>query len=58
VRSSPTRPRLADDTGFPSVQKIVWDLRGVLGPDDIVISDVKRAQEMWMSRIWPARRAA
>ncbi|MBC7415704.1 MAG: acetolactate synthase large subunit [Herminiimonas sp.] len=50
------RARLADDTGFPvKPQKIVWDLREVLGPDDIVISDVG-AHKMWMSRMYRAER--
>jgi acetolactate synthase-1/2/3 large subunit len=32
-------------------QKIVWDLREVLGPDDIAICDVG-AHKMWMSRMY------
>jgi acetolactate synthase I/II/III large subunit len=46
----------ADDAGFPvKPQKIVWDLREVLGPDDIAISDVG-AHKMWMSRMYRAER--
>lgn len=44
----------ANDTGFPvKPQKIVWDLRQVLRPDDIVISDVG-AHKMWMARMYQA----
>ncbi|MBD2428238.1 acetolactate synthase large subunit [Phormidium sp. FACHB-1136] len=40
----------ADDYGFPvKPQKLIHDLRQVLGPDDIVISDVG-AHKMWMAR--------
>lgn len=40
----------ADDYGFPiKPQKLIYDLRQVLGPDDIVISDVG-AHKMWMAR--------
>jgi acetolactate synthase-1/2/3 large subunit len=40
----------ADDTGFPiKPQKLLYDLRQVLGPEDIVISDVG-AHKMWMAR--------
>jgi len=50
------RAQYADDTGFPvKPQKIVWDLREVLGPDDIAISDVG-AHKMWMSRMYRAER--
>jgi acetolactate synthase-1/2/3 large subunit len=46
----------AKDTGFPvKPQKIVWDVREVLGPDDIAISDVG-AHKMWMSRMYRAER--
>ena len=46
----------ADDQGFPvKPQKIVWDLREVLAPDDIAISDVG-AHKMWMSRMYRAER--
>lgn len=42
--------RYAKDDGFPiKPQKIVYDLRQVMGPDDIVISDVG-AHKMWMAR--------
>jgi acetolactate synthase-1/2/3 large subunit len=50
------RAEYANDGGFPvKPQKIVWDLREVLGPDDIVISDVG-AHKMWMSRMYRAER--
>jgi acetolactate synthase-1/2/3 large subunit len=50
------RAAYADDRGFPvKPQKIVWDLREVLGADDIVISDVG-AHKMWMSRMYRAER--
>ena len=50
------RAEHANDSGFPvKPQKIVWDLREVLGPDDIVISDVG-AHKMWMSRMYRAER--
>lgn len=40
----------ANDTGFPvKPQKIIYDLRQVMGPDDVVISDVG-AHKMWMAR--------
>ncbi|NJK38885.1 MAG: acetolactate synthase large subunit [Oscillatoriales cyanobacterium RM2_1_1] len=40
----------AGDTGYPiKPQKIVYDLRQVMGPDDIVISDVG-AHKMWIAR--------
>jgi acetolactate synthase-1/2/3 large subunit len=40
----------ADDFGFPiKPQKLIYDLRQVLSPDDIVISDVG-AHKMWMAR--------
>ena len=44
----------ADDQGFPvKPQKIVWDLRQALAPDDIVICDVG-AHKMWMARMYQA----
>ncbi len=50
------RAEYANDTGFPiKPQKIVWDMREVLGPDDIAISDVG-AHKMWMSRMYKAER--
>lgn len=50
------RAEHANDGGFPvKPQKIVWDLREALGPDDIVISDVG-AHKMWMSRMYRAER--
>jgi acetolactate synthase-1/2/3 large subunit len=36
-------------------QKIVWDVRECLGPEDIAISDVG-AHKMWMSRMYRAER--
>ena len=40
----------ANDTGFPiKPQKIIYDLRQVMAPEDIVISDVG-AHKMWMAR--------
>ncbi|MBE9170615.1 acetolactate synthase large subunit [Pleurocapsales cyanobacterium LEGE 06147] len=40
----------ANDEAFPiKPQKIVYDLRQVMGPEDIVISDVG-AHKMWMAR--------
>lgn len=40
----------AHDDGFPiKPQKIIYDLRQVMGPEDIVISDVG-AHKMWMAR--------
>jgi len=48
--------RYADDQAFPiKPQKIVSDLRRVLGPDDIAISDVG-AHKMWMARMYQAER--
>jgi len=50
------RAEFSKYTGFPvKPQKIVWDLREVLGPDDIAISDVG-AHKMWMSRMYRAER--
>ena len=46
----------ADDNGFPiKPQKIVSDLRRVLAPQDIAISDVG-AHKMWMGRMYQAER--
>jgi len=42
----------ADDVGFPiKPQKILWDLRQALNPEDVVISDVG-AHKMWMARMY------
>jgi acetolactate synthase-1/2/3 large subunit len=50
------RAEHSKDKGFPvKPQKIVWDVREVLGPDDIAISDVG-AHKMWMSRMYRAER--
>ena len=44
----------ADDSGFPvKPQKILWDLRQALNPEDIVISDVG-AHKMWIARMFQA----
>ncbi len=46
----------AADTGFPvKPQKILWDLRQALEPEDIVISDVG-AHKMWVARMYKAER--
>jgi acetolactate synthase I/II/III large subunit len=58
VRKSITADRAehSKDTAFPvKPQKIVWDVREVLGPEDIAISDVG-AHKMWMSRMYRAER--
>ena len=42
--------RYAEDEGFPvKPQKLIYDLRHVMGPEDIVISDVG-AHKMWIAR--------
>ena len=44
----------AEDTAFPvKPQKIIWDLRQALNPEDIVISDVG-AHKMWIARMYQA----
>ena len=46
----------ANDDAFPiKPQKIICDLRKVLNPEDIVISDVG-AHKMWMARMYQAER--
>ena len=41
-----------DDTSFPmKPQKVLWDVREVMGPDDILLSDVG-AHKMWISRYY------
>jgi acetolactate synthase-1/2/3 large subunit len=46
----------ANDMSFPvKPQKIVWDLRQALDPEDIAISDVG-AHKMWMARMYQAER--
>lgn len=46
----------AQDDAFPvKPQKIIYDLRQVMGPDDIVISDVG-AHKMWMARHYHCER--
>ncbi len=48
--------RQADSDAFPcKPQKILWDLRQVLKPDDIVVSDVG-AHKMWVARMYQAER--
>lgn len=50
------RAAYAEDFSFPvKPQKIVWDLREALAPEDIVISDVG-AHKMWMARMYRAER--
>jgi acetolactate synthase-1/2/3 large subunit len=44
----------ARDPGFPvKPQRIVWDLRQALAPDDIAVCDVG-AHKMWMARLYRA----
>ena len=46
----------AENPAFPMVpQRILWDLRQVLEPEDIVISDVG-AHKMWTARLYQAER--
>lgn len=46
----------ADDPGFPiKPQRILWELRQALAPEDIVISDVG-AHKLWVARQYPAER--
>ncbi|MDD9909436.1 MAG: acetolactate synthase large subunit [Ahrensia sp.] len=46
----------SEDTAHPvKPQKIIWDIRQVLAPEDIVISDVG-AHKMWMARMFQAER--
>jgi acetolactate synthase-1/2/3 large subunit len=46
----------ADSKAYPlKPQKIMWDLRTALQPDDIVICDVG-AHKMWMARMFQAER--
>jgi len=48
--------KFANDESFPiKPQKIIWDLRQALEPEDIVISDVG-AHKMWMARMFQAER--
>jgi acetolactate synthase-1/2/3 large subunit len=42
------------DDGFPvKPQRVLRDLREVMGPEDVLISDVG-AHKLWVSRLWPA----
>jgi acetolactate synthase-1/2/3 large subunit len=44
----------ATDNGFPpKPQRVLYDLRQVLGPDDILISDVG-AHKLWIARLFQA----
>ena len=46
----------AENPAFPMVpQRILWDLRQVLEPEDIVISDVG-AHKLWTARLYEAER--
>jgi acetolactate synthase I/II/III large subunit len=46
----------AEDQGFPvKPQKILWDLRQALNPEDIILSDVG-AHKMWIARMYQAER--
>jgi len=46
----------SSDNAFPvKPQKIIWDLRQALNPEDIVISDVG-AHKMWMARMYQAEK--
>jgi len=46
----------AEDDSFPlKPQKILWDLRQVLSPEDTVISDVG-AHKMWIARMYQAEK--
>ncbi|MFN7098356.1 MAG: acetolactate synthase large subunit, partial [Gammaproteobacteria bacterium] len=48
--------KYAQDKSFPiKPQKILYDLRQVLKPDDIIISDVG-AHKMWVARLYQAER--
>ena len=38
-------------------QKILWDVRRHLGPDDIVLSDVVGAHKMWIARYYQCETA-
>ncbi|MDX8412160.1 MAG: thiamine pyrophosphate-dependent enzyme, partial [Mariprofundaceae bacterium] len=46
------RRTYAEDDGFPiKPQKILWDLRASLQPDDVVVCDVG-AHKMWLARMF------
>ncbi len=48
--------RHGDDNSYPvKPQKAIWDVREVLNPEDIVISDVG-AHKMWIARMFQAER--
>ena len=50
------RDEFRDDPAFPmKPQRVLNDLRAVLGPDDIVVSDVG-AHKMWIARLFPCLR--
>lgn len=43
---------MKDDSSFPiKPQRLLWDVRKIMGPDDILISDVG-AHKMWISRYY------
>jgi acetolactate synthase-1/2/3 large subunit len=44
------------DDGFPvKPQRVLRDLRDLMGPDDVLISDVG-AHKLWISRLWPTHK--
>jgi acetolactate synthase I/II/III large subunit len=44
------------DDGFPvKPQRVLRDLRALMGPDDVLISDVG-AHKLWIARLWPTRK--
>lgn len=46
----------ADDLSFPvKPQKLIWDLRQALAPEDIVVCDVG-AHKLWMARMYQAEK--
>ena len=46
----------ASDDGFPiKPQRALRDLRALMKPEDVLISDVG-AHKLWISRLWPAHR--
>lgn len=48
--------RHAANEAFPlKPQKIIWELRKAMGPEDVVISDVG-AHKLWMARMYQAER--
>ena len=45
-----------DTSGRVRPQKVLWDVRAALGPDDVLLSDVG-AHKMWIARLFPVPRA-